>query len=82
MKVAIRVNAGNDTNGNPRRGWVIYEASGSHLKAIDFVNEGYSGTEALAQSGYSGIAASSEPIVVSPGLFREWKKSAKHKGEN
>jgi len=35
------LNAGNDTNGNPRRVFVVYGTEGQILDAID---EGYSGT--------------------------------------
>jgi len=37
----IRVNAGNDRNGNPRRGWVVVaESDGMYL---GFVDHGYAG---------------------------------------
>ena len=42
--LAFGIDAGNDRNGNPRRGWFIYSRSGDYL---GFVDEGYSGWGAL-----------------------------------
>ena len=42
--LAIRLNAGNDGNGNPRRVFVVFNGNGTILEAID---EGYDGTSAL-----------------------------------
>ncbi len=41
---AIKLNAGNDRNGNPRRVYVVFGSSGDVLSAID---EGYLGSEAV-----------------------------------
>jgi hypothetical protein len=71
MPIAIHINAGNDTNGNPRRGWIIVDSQGT---AIDFIDEGYSGPGALKVSAYSGAALSDFTIDVSPSFY----KSALH----
>lgn len=42
--IAIKVNAGNDRNGNPRRGWLVYSTKGSWF---GFVDEGFEGRQAL-----------------------------------
>jgi hypothetical protein len=42
--IAIKLNAGNDRNGNPRRVFVVMGEGGSVLDAID---EGYSGISAF-----------------------------------
>jgi hypothetical protein len=44
---AIRLNAGNDGNGNPRRVYVIFSSDGV---ITDTVDEGYLGREALTQA--------------------------------
>jgi hypothetical protein len=41
---AIRLNAGNDSNGNPRRIYVVFDSTG---KIVDAIDEGYSGINAL-----------------------------------
>ncbi len=41
---AVKINAGNDRNGNPRRGWLVYTRDGVSL---GFADEGYSGRQAL-----------------------------------
>lgn len=45
--LAILVNAGNDRNGNARRGWIIVRVDGSNAEKVGFVDHGYSGTGAL-----------------------------------
>ena len=39
---AIYVDAGNDTNGNPRRGWVLNDKEGKYLGFLDEEYNGYS----------------------------------------
>ena len=41
---AIKVETKHDVNGNPRRGWLVYEKPGV---CISFVEEGYAGERAL-----------------------------------
>lgn len=41
--VYIRFNAGNDTNGNPRRVFVVYNADNGQI--ITAINEGYAGDQ-------------------------------------
>ncbi len=40
MSIYIRMNAGNDTNGNPRRVFVVFNPRGTIVETID---EGYEG---------------------------------------
>jgi hypothetical protein len=67
MALAIKINAGNDRNGNPRRGWIIAADSGAF---INFVDEGYAGVGALSDAGYINIPQT-EPIDVLPGTYRD-----------
>jgi len=67
MALAIKINAGNDRNGNPRRGWIIADDQGSF---IDFVDEGYSGSGALKVSPYANFT-STEAIDVLPATYRD-----------
>lgn len=39
-------NAGNDVNGNPRRGWVVRDGD----QVVNFVDEGYEGVEPLRRA--------------------------------
>lgn len=48
----IKVNGGNDRNGNPRRGWIVVEIHGENCDVHDFVTEGYRGPAALEDAGY------------------------------
>lgn len=66
MALAIKINAGNDRNGNPRRGWIIADDNGSF---INFVDEGFSGTGALAAAGYADLPRT-EAIDVIPATYR------------
>lgn len=48
--LAVKLDAGNDRNGNPRRGWLVYEDS-PICPLLGWIEEGYSGWAAL----YAGI---------------------------
>jgi hypothetical protein len=72
--VKFKVNAGNDTNGNPRRGWVILSSETGELR--DFVDEGYEGTGALDRKGY-GAAPGDLEIEVKPSVYREFRRLEK-----
>ncbi len=75
MKLAIKVNAGHDTNGNPRRGWVI---TGCHKGAMeDFVDEGYHGTSILRREHPRAVEG--PELRVTPGEYRDLKRFAREK---
>jgi hypothetical protein len=69
--LAVKINAKNDRNGNPRRGWIIFNMDGVQE---DFIVE-ENGISSL-ESEYPIIAykATSE-IMVSPSEYKSWKKS-------
>lgn len=69
--IAVKVCAKNDTNGNPRRGWLIINAVGN---TIDFVDEGYRGNGALNFAGYRGIVEGPS-LDVTPAAYREFKRA-------
>jgi hypothetical protein len=71
MPIAIHINAGNDRNGNPRRGWIITEDTG---RFVDFIDEGHQGTSAL-QATYSS-ANRTQTIDVLPSVYREAMRQA------
>lgn len=71
---AVYVNAGNDANGNPRRGWVIM--SGPNRKA--FVDEGYGGRESLRRA-CPGVAGDDiNALEIKPGQYRRLNKLPGH----
>ena len=75
MCYATKINAGNDNNGNPRRGWLVYAPTGRYL---GFADEGYNGTYALQRFAESkGYAAANElaTIPTTPGFYRECKRA-------
>lgn len=56
VRVAVKIRADYDVNGNPQRGWLVY---GVHLDTRDsarlgFVDEGYGGSAAL-RTEYPGV---------------------------
>jgi hypothetical protein len=79
MLSAIKINAKNDANGNPRRGWVVlrteeHGSGGSGSEIVDFVVEGYEGTGALDRAGYPRRIANCPELLVVPGEYREMLK--------
>jgi hypothetical protein len=79
MLSAIKINAKNDANGNPRRGWVIlrteeHGSGGSSSEIVDFVDEGYEGTGALDRAGYPRRVADCPEFLVTPNEYREMLK--------
>lgn len=72
--LAIAINAGNDKNGNPRRGWIIADDSGNF---VDFVDEGYDGRGALRTSPYSLIIATQQTLDVAPSVYRDLRRQSK-----
>lgn len=73
--LAVKVNAGHDTNGNPRRGWVTINCRKGDM--VDFVDEGYQGNSGLKRQ-YPHAVEGPE-LKVTPGEYRELKKFANDK---
>lgn len=72
---AIKIRTDNDTNGNPRRGWLVYTAGGD---LQGFADEGYMGTGALERAA---VKLGTEHIEVLVGLDvppREYRAALKH----
>ena len=72
---AIKINAKNDRNGNPRRGWIILDTRNGYTVATDFCDEGYNGSAAVTSKGYSRSLADAPEIVVVPGEYRRMIKA-------
>lgn len=78
---AIKVETTHDSNGNPRRGWLVYEKPGV---CVAFVEEGYAGERALRVAypefgpvdggGVPGDAIVTCILEVTP---REWQRIKK-----
>ena len=64
MPEYVYVNAGNDRNGNARRGWIEYREG----QRISFYDEGCIGISALPEQALA--VASFEPLQVTPGEYR------------
>jgi len=73
-KLAIWLNAGNDSNGNPRRLYVAVDTQGEVLSIHD---EGFSGSAAVTDH-YPGIAIVGQ-FHITPAQYRELKKVYKGK---
>lgn len=70
--IGVYVNAGNDNNGNPRRGWLVVDAKGD---TVDFVDHEYAGRGALEKK-YPGIGRSIE-LTITPACYRALRKLAR-----
>jgi len=66
-KYAIHIGAPNDTNGNPRRGWVVYDADGDYLGSVD---EEYRGGAGLDLEYPNAIVLASVPVSAT--VYRAW----------
>jgi len=66
---AVKINAGNDRNGNPRRGWLCYDIHGGYHF---FVDEGYEGRQALLKEFPNAIELCTIPTT--PGVYRDAMK--------
>ena len=78
--LAIYMNAGHTTNGNPRRGWLIVEPRSGEW--IDFVDEGYAGNASLTNN--YPHATATQRMDITPGQYREFlrfarEQAARHK---
>ena len=62
---AVKINAGNDRNGNPRRGWLVYTRDGVSL---GFADEGYSGRRALTSLFPNAVEL--VEIPTTPGAYK------------
>ncbi len=67
---AVYVNAGNDSSGNPRRGWVVYADGPDGMRWEGFVDEGYDGDRALDECGVPRIVATYPALDITPGAYR------------
>ena len=68
--LAVYVNAGNDTNGNPRRGWAVHDVITATI--VEFIDEGYNGRAELRKK-YGEIAETGR-FDITPRQYRELLK--------
>jgi hypothetical protein len=68
--IAIKIRTKNDTNGNPRRGWIIVDEEG---EVVNFIDEGYAGKGALHTYAHKHYIVEGPEIQVGPGEYRAWK---------
>jgi hypothetical protein len=69
--LALRVVAPNDSNGNPRRGWIVWDAYGSN---VGFVEEEYYGRAALQKALDGKSFRDLGELPVTAGVYRDLKK--------
>lgn len=67
----------NDTNGNPRRAWVVYGANGAIVRIND---EGYNGRAAVRGLEVAGIPEL-DPVEVTPKTYNALRRHAMWAGE-
>jgi hypothetical protein len=73
--IAVYVGTKNSVSGNPKRGWAVYGHDG---QLEDFVDEGYSGRQALKVAGYSDLPETGR-IDITPGQYRDFMRTSKGK---
>lgn len=61
---AIKINAKNDSNGNPRRAFLVIDNG----EIIDVIDEGYRGTRPLTEK-YPGVQVATE-IMTTPSEYK------------
>lgn len=66
----VRVKTKNDTNGNPRRGWIQFAEDGSLLQ---FIDEGYQGRGAISELVMNG-EADTIALTIEPSEYKRLKK--------
>jgi hypothetical protein len=76
MLSAIKINAGNDANGNPRRGWVILNTAEGYTACVDFCDEGYHGSAAVTDRGYPRSLAEAPEFNVPVSEYRQMLRLA------
>jgi hypothetical protein len=69
---AIKVETTHDTNGNPRRGWLVYERPGV---CVDWVEEGYRGE--LPLRSVHGDVVVTVVLAIPPSEWRRIRKAAR-----
>lgn len=81
MYLAVYLHTANDNNGNPRRGWVIYEPAEGYEygHVLAFLAEGYEGRGPLLRlrkraEGFMTPVVELGPIYVSPSEYNRFKK--------
>lgn len=74
--LAIKVNAKNDTSGNPRRGWKVFSTGTGAL--LGFVDEGYNGWQAVYNVGFlrDDILEAPGEFVITATEYKALKKDA------
>lgn len=68
--IGIKLNAGNDRSGNPRRGWAVVDMTTGDT--VDFVVEGYHGRAALERAYPGAILGPEFPTTLE--TYRELKR--------
>lgn len=65
-RLAVYIRTTNDTNGNPRRGWMIVNPDGT---TAGFVDEGYTGYPAVRERFPDAVEVS-HALEVTPATYR------------
>ena len=71
----VKINAGHNVNGNPRRAWVQF---GEYVELINAWDEGYSGYAAVPAE-LQDEARKAPQLIVTPAYYREVLKDCKGK---
>ncbi len=66
----MKINAGSDMNGNPRRGWVILRTQDGYTAVVDFCDEGYQGSGAVTERGWLRSLAEAPEFRVPVAEYR------------
>lgn len=75
IRWATKIDAGNDTNGNPRRAYLVYEMDADYKipQLVETIDEGYAGISALHEK-YLTVDVVEPTLKVTPKTYKELLK--------
>lgn len=71
MRTVLKIEAPNDTNGNPRRGWIVSSIDEDLCKTRGGVGRHESTTEAFVDEGYEGTAALDKYLLLTEECYTD-----------
>ena len=67
----VYLKAKNDTNGNPRRGWLFINQSPGYRDTHVFIDEGYAGIDSVP-ADWRSLALHATELDVTPRQYKHW----------
>lgn len=71
MTILVRIRTTNDRNGHPRRAWVRLSSDG---RPVEWIDEGYSGYEAIPQEYRGALLRGMLEVNVTPSEYKKTRQ--------